>query len=329
MKTNMKTVRKKRRMALRALTLSLIAASTAAHGQGYPTKPIRLIVPAAPGGGTDLAARVIAPKLSEYLGQQVVVENRAGGGTLIGTEFVARAAPDGYTLLMSLSALTINPYIMKKIPYDAVQDFAPVSQVLTLPMVLSSHPSLPAKTVKELIAFAKARPGELNFASAGFGGNPHLAMELFLSKTGLKMVHVPYKGAGPDLVAGHVALMMVNILTALPHARNGRLRTYGVSSIKRATVAPDIPTLAEAGVPGYDVVQWYGILAPAKTPRDIVAKLHAGTVRAVRDPVIKEHFIGEGAETVGNTPEEFAAVIRAELKNWGQVIKAARIKLEL
>jgi len=328
---DIKTVPKTNQLALCALTACLSAASTAAYAQGYPTKPVRLVVPAAPGGGTDISARMIAPKLSEYLGQQVVVENRAGGGTNIGVEFVARAAPDGHTLLMGISSLTINPHTQSKIPYDAVKDFAPVSQVVVVPHLLVSHPSLPARSVKELIAFAKTRPGQLNFASGGVSSNPHLAMELFLSRTGLKMVHVPYKGVGPalgDLVAGHVSLTMANILSALPQVKNGRIRAIGVSSIKRATVTPDIPTIAEAGVPGYEVVQWFGILAPANTPREIIAKVHAVTVRALQDPAIKERFISDGGEPVGNTPEEFAAVIRADLKTWGKVIKDAGIKPE-
>ncbi len=311
------------------MTAFFIAASTGAHAQDYPTKPVRLILPVAPSGGIDISARRIAPKLAEYLGRQVVVENRPGASTTIGGEFVARAAPDGYTLLMGTSTLTILPHILTKIPYDAVKDFAPVSQVVRMPNILVSHPSLPARSVKELIAFAKTRPGQLNFGTGGFGGNPHLAMELFLSRTGLKMVHVPHKSQGPalvDVVAGHLHLMMANILSSLPHIRNGRLHAYGVTSVKRATVAPDIPTIAETGVPGYEVVQWYGILAPANTPRDIIAKLHAGTVRAVQDPAIKELFVSDGGETIGSTPEEFAAVIRAELSKWSKVVKDAGIK---
>jgi tripartite-type tricarboxylate transporter receptor subunit TctC len=322
---------KTNRAALCALTACLIAVSTAAYAQDYPTKPVRLIVPAAPGGGADIAARIIAPKLSEYLGQQVVVENRAGAGTIIGMEYVARAAPNGYTLAMGVGSLAINPHIMTKIPFDAVKDFAPVSQVVVLPNILVSHPSLPVRSAKELIAFAKTRSRQLNFASAGVGSSAHLAMELFLSTTGLKMVHVPYKGLGPalvDLVSGHVHLMMANTLVVLPHIKNSRLRAYGVTSVKRVTVAPDLPTIAEAGVPGYEVGQWFGILAPANTPHDIIAKLHAGTVHAVEDPVIKDRFTNDGAETIGNTPKEFAAVISADLKKWGKVIRDAGIKPE-
>ncbi len=327
----MKTIFRTNQLALRALTACLIAASIVAYAQGYPTRPVRLIVPTSPGGGTDISARIIAPKLSEYLGQQVFVENRAGGGTTIGNEFVARAAPTGHTLLMGISSLTSIPYLYTKVPYDVVKDLAPVSQVVMVPHLLISHPSLPSRSVKELIAFARTRPGQINFGAGSAGSNPHLAMELFLFMTGLKMVHVPFKGQGPalsDALGGHTSLMMANLLSALPHARNGRMRAYGVSSARRATVAPDIPTIAEAGVPGYEVVQWFGILAPAATPRDVIAKLHASTVRALQDPAIKERFVSDGAETVGNTPEEFAAVIRADLTKWGKVIKDMGIKLE-
>ncbi|MBI2224782.1 MAG: tripartite tricarboxylate transporter substrate binding protein [Betaproteobacteria bacterium] len=318
-------------MAVDGCVALLLAASAVAHAQGYPSRPVRLIVPTSPGGGTDISARMLAPKLSEYLGQQIVVDNRPGASTMIGVELVARAAPDGYTLLMGISSLAIAPYIQTKVPYDAVKDFAPVSQVVVLSNLMVSHPSLPARAVKELVAFARTRPGQINFAAGSVGSNPHLAMELFLSMTGLKMVHVPYKGQGPaliDLMAGHVSLSMANMLIALPHVKNGRLRAIGVTGAKRASVAPDIPTIAEAGVPGYEVVQWFGVLAPAHTPRDIIARLHAGIVRAVQDPAIRERFSSDGAETVGSTPEEFAAVIRADLGKWSKVIKDAGIKPE-
>ena len=319
------------RLAVQCSVALLLAAAVTALAQSYPTRPVRLIVPAAPGGGTDIAARVIAPKLSEYFGQQVVVDNRAGGNTIIGNELVARAAPDGYTLLMGISSLAILPHMHVKLPYDAGKDYAPVSQVVQMPNFLVSHPAVPARSLKELIAFARARAGQLNYGAGGLGTNPHLAMELFLSMTGLKMTYVPYKGQGPaliDLLAGHVSLMMASLQSVLPQVRNGRLRAYGVSSAKRAAVASDIPTIAEAGVPGYEVVQWFGVLAPAHTPREIVARLHAGIVRAVQDPVVKERFISDGAEAVGGTPEQFAAVIRADLGKWSKVIREAGIKPE-
>src|SRR5262249_17637303 len=232
---------------------------------------------------------------------------------------------------MGVSSLTINPHIQAKVPYDAVKDFAPISQVVTAPNLMVAHPSLPVRSVTELIALARARPGQLDFASGGAGSNQHLAIELFLSMTGLKIVHVPYKGVGPallDAVAGHVHLMMSTILSALPHVKNGRIRALGVTSAKRATVAPDIPTVAETGVPGYEVVQWYGILAPAATPRDVIAKIHAATVRVLQDPAIQAHFVADGGDPVGGTPEEFSAVIRADLQKWGKVVKDMGYKPE-
>jgi tripartite-type tricarboxylate transporter receptor subunit TctC len=328
---NMKVVAKPHRFARCTLSAGLIAASIAAYAQDYPVKPVRLVVASTPGGGTDISARLIAPKLSEYLGQQVLVENRAGATTTIGVNFVVRAAPDGYTLLMGVSSLTINPHILTNIPYDAVKDLAPVSQVVVAPNIMVSHPSLPARSVKELIAFARARPGQLNFAAGGAGSSQHLAIELFLSMTGLKIVHVPYKGQGPallDVMAGHVSLMMANVISALPPVRNGRIHALGVTGLQRATVAPDIPTIAEAGVPGYEVVQWYGVLAPAATPRDIIAKLHAGTVRAVQDPLVRQRIVSDGGEPVGNTPEDFAAIIRADFRKWGDVIRKAGIRVD-
>ena len=318
-----------RRLAQHALAICFAAAATAAHAQTYPVKPVRLIVPTAPGGGTDISARSIAPKISEFLGQQVIVENRAGGNTTIGNDFVAKSPADGYTLLMGISSIAINPHTRSKMPYDTIKDFAPISQVVIVPLVLVSHPSLPPRTVKELVAFARVRPGELNYGTGSVGSNPHLAMALFLSMTGLNVIHVPYRGIGPamiDLIGGHLHLMMANVLAALPHIRNGRARALGVSSSQRSNVAPDIPTIAEAGVPGYAVVQWFGVLAPAGTPPEIIAKLHSATVKALQDPQVKQRFLADGGETVGNSPEEFAAIIRADLARWGKVVKAAGIK---
>ncbi|MBI3918986.1 MAG: tripartite tricarboxylate transporter substrate binding protein [Betaproteobacteria bacterium] len=316
-------------LVLCALTACLLAASTAAPAQDYPTRPMRLIVPTAPGGGTDISARIIAPKLSELLGQQVVVENRAGGNTAVGNEYVAKSPADGYTLLMGISSIAINPHTQSKVPYHPIKDFAPISQAVIVPLVLASHPSLPPRNLKELIAFTRARPGQLNYGTGSVGSNPHLAMELFLTMAGLKVTHVPYRGQGPamiDLLAGHMQLMMANLLTALPHMRNCRIRSHGVSSAKRSPVATDIPTIAEAGVPGYEVVQWFGILAPASTPGEVIAKLHSATVRALQDPVVKKRFLADGAETIGNSPEQFAAIIRADLAKWGKLVKQAGIK---
>lgn len=317
---------------LPVIALAAALAAGVAHAQqSYPTRSIRLVVPSSPGGGTDITARIIAPKLGEFLGHQVVVENRPGAGTMIGGEVVARAAPDGYTLLMGISTLAINPAMYKKVPYDALKDFAPVSQVVALPNILVTHPSLPVKSVKELVAFAKARPGQINFASAGMGTNPHLSMELFLSMTGLKMIHVPYKGSGQgviDLLAGHVSVMTPSILTALNYVKNGRLRALGVTSAKRAAGAPQIPTIAEAGVPDYEAVQWFGVLAPAGTPRDIVTRLHKEVVRTVQTPDIRQKLMNDGADPVGSSPEEFARFIRAETAKWAKVASEIGIKPE-
>jgi tripartite-type tricarboxylate transporter receptor subunit TctC len=321
-----------------ALAACVMAASVSVHAQSpvpadknYPVKPVRMIVPTSPGGGTDFTARAIAPKLSELLGQQIVVENRAGGGTIIGNELAARAAPNGYTLLMGISSLTSIPYLYSKVPYDVLKDLAPISQVVTVPHLLVAHPSLPARSVKQLVALARTRPGQINFGAGSAGSNPHLAMELFNHMNGIKMVHVPFKGQGPalsDVLGGHTSLMMANVLSALPHAKSGKLRALGVSSAQRAAVAPTIPTIAEAGVPGYEVVQWFGVFAPAATPQEIVTRVHTAVVRALQDPTVRERFVSDGAEPIGNTPEQFAAVIRADLAKWARVIRDARIRLD-
>lgn len=314
------------------ISVVLLVTTMAVHAQtAYPTRAVRLIVPSSPGGGTDISARILAPPLTQFLGQQVVVENRPGAGTMIGGEAVARAAPDGYTLLMGISTLAINPAMYKKVSYDALKDLAPISQAVALSNVLVIHPSLPSRNLKEFIAFARARPGQINFASAGVGTSPHLSMELFLVLANLKMLHVPYKGSGPgvtDLIAGHVPVMMPNMLSAQPHIKSGRIRALGVTGTKRAPGADDIPTIAEAGLPGYEAVQWYGVLAPAATPRDIITKLHAGVVRALQNPDVRQRLLNDGAEPVGSSPEEFAAYLRSETTKWAKVIQAAGIKPE-
>jgi tripartite-type tricarboxylate transporter receptor subunit TctC len=306
-----------------------VAAATATAQQGYPARAIRLVVPSAPGGSTDITARILAPKLSEYLGQQVVLENRAG--TFIGVEAVARSAADGYTLLTGISSLAINPAVYRKMPYDALKDFAPITQTVALPSVLLTHPSLPAKSVKELVVLAKTRPGQINFASSGVGSNPHLTMELFLSMAGIRMLHVPYKGSGQgiiDVLAGHVPVMSPAMPTAISYIRAGRLRALGVSGAKRSNAAPDIPTIAEAGVPGYEATQWFGLLAPSGTPRPIVERLHHETVRALKEPNVRDRLVADGSDPVGSTPEEFAAYLRAETVKWAKVVKDVGIKPE-
>ena len=298
----------------------------------YPDRPIRMIVPSTPGGGTDLAARMIAPKLSEYLGQQIVIDNRGGASGNIGAELGARAAPDGYTLTAAVASLTSNASLMKKVPFDIERDFAPIAMTVIVPNLLASHPSVPATNVKELIAHIKSRPGQMQFASAGVGSMPHLMMEFFVSMAGLKMNHVPYKGAGValvDVIAGHVPLMAANILSTLPQVRAGKLRAYGVTSAKRSPGAPDIPAISESGLPGYDAVTWFGVLAPAGLPRDIVTRLHTNVVRAVNDAGVRKRFIDDGADpSPSASPEAFAALIRSEVRKWAKVIKDAGIQPE-
>ena len=313
------------------MAVCLAAVSGYSSAQDFPSKPLRLVVGSTPGGGTDISARLIAPKMSEQLGQQVVVENRPGATTTIGVNYVVRSAPDGYTMLMGVSSLAINPHILQNVPYDALKDLAPVTQVLVAPNIMVAHPSLPIRTVKDLVAFARARPGQLNFAAGGAGSSQHLAIELFLYMTGTKIVHVPYKGQGMaliDVVAGQVSLMMANVISALPHVRSARLRALGVTGSKRTTVAPDIPTIAEAGVPGYEVLQWYGVLAPAATPREIIGRLHGVIAHAVQDPKIRERIVADAGEPVGNTPDEFSAILRADYKKWGDVIRKAGIRVD-
>jgi tripartite-type tricarboxylate transporter receptor subunit TctC len=315
---------------LLGIALAGLALEGAAQPE-FPVKPIRLIVPSGAGGGTDGTTRLVAPKLDEFFGQRVLVENRPGAGSIVGTELVARSAPDGYTLLTAISSMTIQPAVTKNLPFDPVRDFTPVSLYVMLPNILVGHASLPPKNVKELITFARARPGKLEFASAGTGSSLHMSMELFLSMAGLKMVHVPYKSANTgigDVMAGHLPLMVTNMIVGTTHVKSGRLRAYGVTSPVRSKVAPDIPTIAEQGVPGYEAVQWYGMLAPAGTPRDVVARLHKGVVFALQDPGVRERLIAGGADPIGNTPEEFAALVRSEVAKWAKVVQAAGIARE-
>jgi tripartite-type tricarboxylate transporter receptor subunit TctC len=295
----------------------------------FPAKPVRIIVPSGAGGGTDTTTRVVAPKMDEFLGQRVLVENRPGAGSIVGSEFVARAAPDGYTLLTAISSMTIQPSMTKNLPFDPVRDFAPITQFVTLANILIGHPSIPAKNLKELMALARARPGSFEFGSAGTGSNLHLSMEMFLSMAGLKMVHVPYKSANVavgDVVAGHLPLMVINTLAGMSHVKAGRVRAFGVTSAARSKMLPDVPTIAEQGVPGYEAVQWYGLMAPAGTPRDVVAKLHKAVAFSLRDPVVRERLIEGGADPVGSPPEEFAALVRAEVTKWAGVVKAAGLR---
>jgi tripartite-type tricarboxylate transporter receptor subunit TctC len=311
------------------LSASLGAGTQCVFAQNYPNRVIRLVVPSSPGGGTDIIGRIIAQKLSEQLGQQVVVENRAGAGTIIGNEAVAKSAPDGYTLLMGLSTLAINPSMYAKLPYDALRDFAPISQAVSAPNILTLHPSVPAKTVKEFVVLAKAKPGSITFGSAGMGTSPHLSGELLKTLAKIDIVHVPFKGSGQSIIsqlAGEIAANFPSVPTALPYIKAGRLRGLGVTTSKRTQALPDVPSIAEAGVPGYEATQWFGLLAPAGTPHAIVERLNQETTRALRSAEVKDRITGEGMEVVASTPEQFAAYIKSETEKWNKVIKSAGIK---
>ncbi|HET7158581.1 MAG TPA: tripartite tricarboxylate transporter substrate binding protein, partial [Burkholderiales bacterium] len=310
-------------VALLAVATMTNAAST------YPTKPIRVIVPQSAGGSTDLAARVVTQRLSDMLGEPVIVDNRPGAGSLNGTETVAKAPADGYTLLAVAASFSINPSLHEKLPFDPVLDFSPITRFAALPHILVVHPTLQAKTVKELIALAKAKPGELNYASSGVATSTHLAAELFRTMTGTDMVQVPFKGGAPGMVgllSGQVQLYFATISTALPHVKSGKLRALAVTSAKRSVVAPELPTIAEAGVPGYEHASWVGLLAPSKTPAPVITKLHETSVKVVNMPEVKSLLLKEGLETVGDTPQEFSALIKREVSKWRQVVKAAGIK---
>lgn len=315
-------------MSLRTATLALFVMTSvlgAASAQAYPDKPIRMVVPFPAGGTTDILARAVAQKLSESLGQQMIVDNKPGAGGNIGAQEVARAAPDGYTLVMgTVGTHAINPSLYKKLPYDHLKDFAPVSLVASVPNLLVVHPSVPVNSVKELIAYVKANPGKLNFASSGNGTSIHLSGELFKTMTGVQMTHVPYKGSAPavtDLLGGQVQLMFDNMPSALPHAKGGKLKPLAVTSAKRFPGTPDIPTIAEAGVPGYEASSWFGVLAPAGTPKEIVNKLSTEIAKALKTPEMTKRLEEQGAQAVGSTPEEFAAHIKAETAKWAKVVK--------
>lgn len=329
MKTNAGHPSVARAMAFGAAIAASIVCTGAAIAQTYPTKPIRIVVPQPPGGSTDLVARPLARNLSEALGQSVVVENRPGAGSIIGTEIVAKAAPDGHTLLMVAASFTINPSLHKQLPFDPVADFAPISLLSSFPNILVVHPSVPAKSVQELIALARSRPGQLNYASSGVATGTHLSMELFKHMAGLNIVHVPFKGGAPSvnaLVGGQVQVNMATISTAMPHVKSGALRALAVSSARRSASLPDVPTVAEAGLRGYDYSSWVGLLAPAKAPRPVIDRLSAESAKGVQSPDIRKILALEGAEPVGTSPEEFAALIRREIASWKKVVEAAGIK---
>jgi tripartite-type tricarboxylate transporter receptor subunit TctC len=319
-------------LLVRVLLLPALAATAwEAQAQAYPVKPVRMIVPFAPGGNTDIIARIVAPGMNKALGQQIVIENRGGAGSMIGTEIASKAAPDGYTLLMVSAAHVINPAMVKKLPFDPVKSFAAISKVADVPAALVVHPSLPVKSVKELVALAKTNPGKLNYGSAGRGSIGHLSAELLGSLAKIKMTHVPYKGAGPALVdtmAGHVELLISSMPAVIPHARTGRLRMIGQAGEKRSPAAPDVPTMIEGGVPGFVVTAGFGLFAPAGTPRPAIDRVLAALKASLSDPNVRQRLSGEGAEPVGSTPEEYERFTRSEIEKWIKVARGAGIQPE-
>ncbi len=323
-----------RRYAVPTVCL-LLAATTApaalaqASTQSYPSKPVRIVVPFAPGGGVDVTARILAQKLTERVVQSFIVENRTGASGIIGTEFVAKSAPDGYTLLVgSQTTQAVVPAMYGKLNYDTARDFAAVTEIATSPLLIVVHPSLPVKTVKDLIALAKARPGQLTFGAAS-GGTPHMAGELFKLVARVDMLFVPYKGEGPaiaDAMGGQISMVFSNLPVALPQAQGGRLRALAVTSPQRVSTAPEIPTVAESGLPGYEASTWFGLFAPAATPRDVISKLNAESVSALSVPEVKHRMAAQGLFVVANTPEQFAAFLKTEIPRWAKVVKDSGVK---
>ena len=314
--------------ALVGLLVSLLAGPAGAQSN-YPARPVRIVVPSPPAGGTDIIARVLAQYFSNSMGQQFFVENKPGAGTMIGIENVARAAPDGYTLLFVPSTLALNTVMYKKVSYDPVRDFAPITLAAAANNVLVVNPAVPAKTLVELIALAKQKPGQLTYGTPGIGTSPHMSMELLKSLAGIDLQHIPYRGTAPamtDVISGQITAMFANALTAKPQIETGAIRALGVSGKKRSEAMPNVPPIAEAGVPGYEATQWYGLAAPAGTPADIVARLHAEATQALKTKDMKDKLASDGAEPVGTTPAEFAAHIKAELEKWAAVARAAKIE---
>ena len=318
------------RAVLAALVAWLALTAMPVMGQAYPNRPIRLILPYGPGGVSDITARTIGPRLSEILGQPVVIENRPGGASIPATDMVAKAAPDGYTIVLATTAMAANNYLFKTLPYDVQKDFAPVTLVGVVPTVLVVHPDMPAKTVGELIALAKAKPGEINYGSAGNGSGNHLTTEAFKHAAGVDIMHIPYKGGGAvmtDLMAGRVSMVFAVLPTAYPYITSGKLRALAVSSSKRSPALPDVPTVSEAGVPGFDVTEWIGIFAPAGTPPEIITTLRNGFVKALESPDVADRLKKLGEAPVGSTPQELAAHLKSELDRWGRLAKVTKLEV--
>ncbi len=315
-----------------ASTAALAQSASTGSGQAYPDKAVRMVVPFAAGAGSnDIMARLVAQKLSDNFGQQVVVDNRPGASGIIGTDIVAKAQPDGYTVLMMSLTLTVNPSLFKKLPYNTEKDLTPVTAVASAPLMLVTHPSLPVKSVREFIAYAKANPGKLNFGSGGPGTTPHLAGEMLKTMAGIQVIHVPYKGGAPalaDLVGGQIQFMCENIPGTLPFVKAGRLRALAITDRKRSPLLPEMPTLDESGLKGYEIVGWNGLFVPAGTPPAIVNKLHAAVVKALALPDVRERLATMGADGIGNTPQQFTAFIKSEIAKWAKVVKDAGIRIE-
>ncbi len=319
------------RMNLGIALAAAYSVAVPAHAQNYPIKPIRLIIPFAPGGGTDLTARAIAMKLTEAWGHTVVPDNRAGANGTIAVDIATKSPPDGYTLTMISSSHSVNSSLYKSLPYDLVRDLAPITQATSQPYALVIHPSVQAKSVKELIALAKAKPDTMTYGSSGLGGLSHLSGALFSSLAGIKLIHVPYKGGNPalnDVVGGQIQMLFSTLLQADTQLKAGRVRALAVTTKKRSTAAPELPTMQEAGVAGYEVAGWYGVLAPAKTPRPIIDKLNTEIVRILHSPDVQNRLVADGSEAVGSTPEQFGNHIKSEVAKWGKVIREAGIKAE-
>ena len=310
--------------------LFLLAVSLASFAQDFPARPLKIVVPLAPGGGTDFFGRLLAGKLSENLGQPVLVENRPGGATMIGAEAVAKAPADGHTLLLSaLTTCAVNPHLFRKMPYDPLRDFAPVSLTGRFALLLVVNADMPARTVAEFIALAKSRPGALDFGSPGPGSTHQLAMELFMQGAGIRLTHVPYKGAGPamqELLAGRIPAMILDVSTGLPHLKSGRLRALAIASADRSPLMPDVPTIAESVLPGYEASAWQGVVAPAGTPPPVVSRLNAEITRAIADAGVRQKLLDAGIEPLRSTPEQFSAYIRSETVKWAEVVRKGNIR---
>ena len=323
-----------RQRKLTGIVVLALAAAIAAGGalaQQFPTKPIRLIVPFAPGGATDYMARTIGQKMSESMGQAVVVENKPGANAILGTDLVAKSPPDGHTMFLCAFGHATNPYLVAKLPYDTVKDLAPVSLLVTGPLLLVAHPSVPATNLKELVAHLKANPGKLNYASGGIGSSQHFATELLISMTGTKMTHIAYKGTAPayiDLLSGTTSLMFDNMLIALPQVKAGKLKAIAISTAQRSSQAPEVPTVAESGLPGFETGIWHGFLTTGGSPAPAIERLHREIVKALESPEVKSGFVSRGLNPVGSTPAEFDGFIRNEMAKWSKVIKEAGIKAE-